>query len=128
MLRPYRPLYYDLGDETGIADLGAFWDFDFSDPSLRAMRVWLREIYGGLDALNREWGTQFQRWADVTPPTTAQTIARPDENFSAWADFKEWMDIAFARALAGGSYGRACRRSPRLGGDRGRPSPGLGRL
>ena len=59
MLHPYRPLYYDLGDETGIADLGAFWDFDFSDPSLRAMRVWLREIYGGLDALNREWGTRF---------------------------------------------------------------------
>ncbi len=103
MLHPYRPLYYDLGDETGIADLGAFWDFDFSDPSLRAMRVWLREIYRGLGALNREWGTQFQRWADVIPPTTAQTIARPDENFSAWADFKEWMDIAFARALAGGS-------------------------
>jgi hypothetical protein len=29
-LRRYRPLYYNLGDETGIADLAAVWDFDFS--------------------------------------------------------------------------------------------------
>ena len=28
------PLYYDLGDETGIADLTAAWDFDLSPPSL----------------------------------------------------------------------------------------------
>ena len=103
LLRPYRPLYYNLGDETGIADLGAFWDFDSSNQSLKAMRVWLREVYGNLTALNRQWGTRFERWTDVIPPTTAQTIARSDENFSAWADFKEWMDIAFARALARGS-------------------------
>src|SRR5207248_4950631 len=24
--RPYRPLFYNLGDETGIADLSIFWD------------------------------------------------------------------------------------------------------
>ena len=126
MLRPYRPLYYDLGDETGIADLGAFWDFDFSEPSLRAMRVWLREIYGGLDALNREWGTQFQRWADVIPPKTAQTIARPDDNFSAWADFKEWMDIAFARALAGGTTAVHAADHHALAAIEGAQAPGWG--
>jgi hypothetical protein len=27
----------------GIADLAAFWDFDFSDESLVPMRLWLRE-------------------------------------------------------------------------------------
>ena len=31
--RAHRPLFYNLGDEPGIADLSAFWDFDFS-PSL----------------------------------------------------------------------------------------------
>jgi hypothetical protein len=35
---PYRPLYYNLGDEAGVADLAAFWDFDFSEYSLAAMR------------------------------------------------------------------------------------------
>lgn len=30
---PYRPFFYSLGDETGIAELEAQWDFDFSDQS-----------------------------------------------------------------------------------------------
>jgi hypothetical protein len=38
---PYRPWFYSLADEAGIADLAAFWDFDFSDESLVQMRRWL---------------------------------------------------------------------------------------
>ena len=53
---PYRPLFYDLGDESGIADLAAYWDFDFSDHSLSAMREWLKERYSSLPALNAQWG------------------------------------------------------------------------
>ena len=102
-LHPYRPLYYSLGDETGIADLAAFWDFDFSDLSLAAMREWLKNHYHSLAALNRQWGTAFSRWDEVVPMTTDEAMRRSDENFSAWADFKEWMDIAFARALKSGS-------------------------
>jgi hypothetical protein len=56
-LHPYRPLYYSLGDETGIGDLAAFWDFDLSDLSLAAMREWLKDDYGSLAALNQQWGT-----------------------------------------------------------------------
>ncbi|MFZ0695270.1 MAG: hypothetical protein WAN51_14205, partial [Alphaproteobacteria bacterium] len=32
----YRPLFYNLGDETGIAELSIPWDFDFSEDSLKA--------------------------------------------------------------------------------------------
>ncbi|PYV10096.1 MAG: hypothetical protein DMG23_08820 [Acidobacteria bacterium] len=96
---PYRPLFYNLGDESGIADLAAYWDFDFSDQSLVEMRRWLEERYGTLDALNQEWGTGFGRWELVTPMTTNEAMKRTDDNFSAWADFKEWMDISFARAV-----------------------------
>lgn len=96
---PYRPVFYDLGDESGIADLSAFWDFDFSDQSLAQMRLWLRERYGTLAALNRQWGTQFSSWDLVTPETTAEAMKRTDGNFSSWADHKEWMDISYARAL-----------------------------
>jgi len=99
---PYRPLFYDLGDEAGIADLAAFWDFDFSDHSLAEMRHWLKERYGTLAALNRQWGTHFAAWDLVIPMTTTEAMKRSDDNFSAWADFKEWMDIAFARAIHGG--------------------------
>ena len=100
---PYRPLYFDLADETGVADLSAAWDFDFSASSLSGMRLWLKEQYGTLAALNYEWGTQFARWRDVVPPTTTQTMMRTDENYAAWSDFKSWMDVAFARAVEAGA-------------------------
>ena len=100
---PYRPLFYSLGDEPGIADLSAFWDFDFSSHSLTGMRAWLAERYGTLAALNRQWGTTFMTWGDVMPDTTNQAMKRADHNFSSWSDFKEWMDEAFARALKAGA-------------------------
>jgi hypothetical protein len=43
VLRPYRPLYYGLGDEPGIGDLAAFWDFDLSAvPSPQCVTGWNR--------------------------------------------------------------------------------------
>ena len=99
----YHPLYYSLGDETGIADLTAFWDFDFSPPSLAAMRVWLRSQYASLDALNAEWGTHFTTWDAVRPETTIEAMRRTDGNFAAWSDFKAWMDVAFAMAVRRGT-------------------------
>lgn len=100
---PYRPIFYDLGDESGVADLASFWDFDFSDQSLAEMRVWLKERYGTLAALNMQWGTQFSSWDLVSPETTAEAMKRADGNFSSWADHKEWMDISYARALKMGA-------------------------
>ena len=102
-LSRYRPLFYNLGDEPGIADLTAFWDFDFSPASLAAMRKWLRTRYRDLAHLNDQWGSTFRSWDEVVPMTTNDAMRRTDQNFSAWGDFKEWMDVAFARALKSGS-------------------------
>jgi hypothetical protein len=99
----YQPLYYSLGDETGVADLAAFWDFDFSPDSLAGMRTWLRRQYPSLAALNAEWGTRYATWDAVQPETTRAAMQRHDGNFAAWADFKAWMDVAFARALRSGT-------------------------
>ncbi|MDQ6677475.1 MAG: beta-galactosidase [Acidobacteriota bacterium] len=96
---PYRPFFYSLADESGIADLAAFWDFDFSDQSLVPMRRWLQDRYATLATLNTEWGSSFPTWDLVTPPTTHEAMQRKDGNFAAWADFKEWMDVTFADAL-----------------------------
>jgi hypothetical protein len=35
----FHPLFYNLGNETGIADLSAFWNFDLSPESIAGMRV-----------------------------------------------------------------------------------------
>jgi len=101
--KSYRPLYYSLGDETGTADLAAAWDFDFSPQSLSGMREWLQARYPSLEALNAQWGTHFADWQSVTPDTTDGALKRSDDNFSAWSDFKEWMDEAFARAIRAGT-------------------------
>ena len=37
------------------------------------------------------------------PMTTSQALQRSDQNFAAWADFREWMDVAFARAIERGT-------------------------
>lgn len=100
---PYRPLYYNLADEAGIADLAAAWDFDFSPFSLASFRDWMRDQYGSPAALNAEWDTHYDAWDEVIPPTTTEAMRRADQNFSPWADFKAWMDEAFARALRDGT-------------------------
>lgn len=100
---PFRPLFYNLADEPGIAQTGAFWDFDLSEQSLAGMRDWLRQQYGSLDALNAQWGSRFATWDAVMPMTTREAVTRTDDNFSAWADFKAWMDVAFARAIRAGT-------------------------
>lgn len=100
---PYHPLFYSLGDEDGIADLAAPWDFDQSPAALARFRMWLRTQYGSLAALNREWQSDFPDWDTVRPMTTDAAIARTDQNFAAWGDFKAWMDDAFATAVADGT-------------------------
>lgn len=96
-------LFYNLADESGIGDLAAAWDADVSAPSLAGMRAWLRTVYQDLAALNRQWGTAFAAWDDVAPELTDAALRRGDENFSAWCDFKAWMDVAFARAVRVGA-------------------------
>ncbi len=98
-----RPLFYNLGDETGIGDLSANWDFDTAPASLRTMRAWLQTQYRDLDALNQQWGSRFGAWEEVVPELTDDAMRRTDDNFSAWADFKAWMDIAFAGAVRAGT-------------------------
>jgi hypothetical protein len=113
---PYHPLFFNLADESGIADLTAFWDFDFSDLSIEAFKSWLKGRYFSLSALNREWGTKYARWEDVRPQTTTDAMQQPNGNYSRWSDFKDWMDLAFTRAIATGTAAvHAGRRWARAG-------------
>jgi hypothetical protein len=123
---PYRPLFYNLGDEPGIADLAAAWDFDRAPSSLSAMRLWLRRQYPSLAALNRQWGSDFASWDAVTPPTTTAALARTDGNESAWTDFRSFMDEAFAHALRVGTDGLHEGDPDGLSGIEGTQAPGPG--
>ncbi len=98
-----HPIYYSLGDETGIADLAVNWDFDLAPASLAGFRTWLQTQYPSLAALNAEWDTQYADWDEVTPELTTAAMRRSDDNFASWSDFKAWMDVAYARALRAGT-------------------------
>ena len=101
-LRADRPLYYDLADEPGIADLSAAWDFDFSRPALQDFCAWLRAQYHSLAALDRAWEKNYRQLRDFMPETTDQALHGNRKNLAPWMDFKAWMDIAFAQAISAG--------------------------
>ncbi len=123
---PYHPLFYSLGDETGIADLAAAWDFDLSPIGLGSFRAWLRTQYGSVAALNEQWQTDFADWSAVAPSTTDAALARGDENFSAWGDFKAWMDAEFADAVRAGTAAVHAADPAALAGIEGAQPPGWG--
>ncbi len=98
-----RPaLYLSLGDETGIADLSAAWDFDETDSVVRAWRRTLRARYGSVSRLDRAWHGRFRRWSEVWPTRTDQALDGTAP-VSGWLDFKDWMDARFAGALRAGT-------------------------
>ena len=98
-----RPLYYVLGDETGIGDLAAAWDADVSPASVAAFQRWLGTQYPDVAALNAQWGTRYATWGAVQPELTQAALARTDGNYSAWSDFKAFMDVSFADAVRMGT-------------------------
>lgn len=94
----FKPLYYST-DECGVADLVKPFDFCFDPRTLQAMRPWLLEQYGSLDAINAEWGTKFAALDAVTPLTTDEAMAHADGNYSGWADHRTFMNKSFADAV-----------------------------
>ncbi|MHC4718433.1 MAG: beta-galactosidase, partial [Planctomycetota bacterium] len=98
MHRDYRPLYYSIADEPGIADQAAPFDFCFSPWCREAFVKWLRKRYGTLGKLNRQWGTAHARWEEIRGGLTDEAIAAGDENYSAWCDHREFMDTILCDA------------------------------
>ncbi|HEY0380208.1 MAG TPA: beta-galactosidase trimerization domain-containing protein [Pyrinomonadaceae bacterium] len=92
----YQMDYYFVGDEGSLTSYGDPVDFDWSPQTLLQFREWLKEEYGTLDALNKEWRTSFKEWNEVVPFTTEE--ARASGNFAPWADHRTFMEITFARA------------------------------
>ena len=92
----YQMDYYFVGDEGSLTSYGDPFDFDWSPQTLTDFREWLRGEYGTLDALNREWKTEFKEWGAVVPYTTEE--AQKSGNFAPWADHRTFMEITFARA------------------------------
>ena len=74
--RTHAPLLYDIRDELSVTISANPFDYDFSPQSLAGFRVWLKEQYESLAALNQQWDTDFATWEAVMPFSTDQIKAR----------------------------------------------------
>ncbi|HET7287469.1 MAG TPA: alpha-amylase family protein, partial [Pyrinomonadaceae bacterium] len=92
----YNMDYYFVGDEGSLTSYGDAFDFDWSPHTLEEFRSWLKQEYGTLASLNKEWRTTFSDWSKVIPYTTEE--AKKSQNFAPWADHRTFMEITFARA------------------------------
>jgi hypothetical protein len=92
----YNMDYYFVGDEGSLTSYGDAFDFDWNPHTLEEFRSWLKQEYGSLASLNKEWRTNFADWSQVVPYTTEE--ARKSRNFAPWADHRTFMEITFARA------------------------------
>ena len=92
----YNMDYYFVGDEGSLTSYGDAVDFDWNALTLEEFRTWLKQQYGSLGELNKEWRTSFTDWSSVAPYTTEE--ARKSRNFAPWADHRTFMEITFARA------------------------------
>ncbi|MFK7754486.1 MAG: beta-galactosidase [Sedimentitalea sp.] len=102
-----------LGDRYGRDSRIAAWQIDneygchdtvlsYSEPALRAFRLWLARQYGEIEVLNEKWGNVFwsmdyTRFEDVELPN--QTVTQPNPaHVLAFARFSSDQVVAFNHA------------------------------
>ncbi len=88
---PYGPPIYTLGDENGVGR--PYSDVCFSATCKADFRLYLQKIYGGLDALNEEWSTNFGAWDQVEPIRLEE--ARASGQIARWVDHRLHMEKVF---------------------------------
>jgi predicted MPP superfamily phosphohydrolase len=85
---------YMMYDEDSYSFYGL--DLNFSEPSLKAFRKWLKTRYANLADLNRQWATDFKKWSDVMPMTLEEIRARQRKipyNVAPWAEHRKFNEV-----------------------------------
>jgi hypothetical protein len=99
-------LAYAFDDEISLGSFVTPCDVDKHPLSIDWFREWLRDWYGQIISLNREWNTNFKSFAEVMPKSfeeVRQYAQRPPLsrwNLAPWMDFRHFMDFQFATVLA----------------------------
>ena len=86
-----------LGAGADEANMFSGWDGCFSPHCMRELRLWLKNVYGSLDALNESWQTKFTDWEEIVPMTLPE--ARKHTSFAPWMDHRTFNDYQRAKAL-----------------------------
>lgn len=95
---PFSPMSYYIYEEPSLTCYEDAMDLCFSEHCIARLREWLKQEYGSLDNVNREWGTQFTSWEKVVPDTTEEAQQR--NNYASWADHRTFMEKTYAENYA----------------------------
>ncbi|MCR4578549.1 MAG: beta-galactosidase [Clostridiales bacterium] len=75
---------------------------DYSVTSLKAWRMFLRDRYGTVDALNASWKSSYERFDDISVPTPALRLYVPDDSRKIpvqTRDYNRFRSVETANAL-----------------------------
>jgi len=77
-----RPIAWSLGDKLALTPGAMPFDYDLSPVTLDVFRGWLEQKYGTLQALNNQWGAEFSKWSEVSPPVTDEIKAAHNPHYA----------------------------------------------
>jgi Beta-galactosidase/Concanavalin A-like lectin/glucanases superfamily len=98
--KQFMPFAYFLADEVRFSPLTyVYFEGCHHPESLKAFRSWLKERYGDLAGLNKQWGMKFATWDAVKPMTARELQKSRQKNLAPFADFREFGEVTWARYL-----------------------------
>jgi len=109
MVSKYGALGYSLGDEVRLQNYMCE-----SPTCVAAFRKWLEKTYKTIEALNREWGSEFKAFDDITPKHVSD--AKRKKNYvpsvdymqhrrDLWVEQCKWCHDAILRGDPGARMG-----------------------
>ena len=90
---PHQPIAYDIRDELSTTISANPFDYDFGPLALAQFRLWLKTQYPSLEALNRQWETDFSSWDQVKPFTTDQIKNRMGSGDAKPRGQPDWQQV-----------------------------------
>lgn len=101
-----RVVAYSLDDEISLGTFINPGDVDTHPLTLERFRIWVKNEYGTIEALNRKWESRYSSFEDVMPVGFEAIRNKLSQkkfsnwNLSPWMDFRHFMDIQFAEVIA----------------------------
>ncbi|MGC9319395.1 MAG: beta-galactosidase trimerization domain-containing protein [Armatimonadota bacterium] len=88
-IRRLGPFAVNVHDEATLANRHTRREVCFSQWCQARYRQWLRDLYGGIGALNARWGTDYGDFDEIAGATTEEV--RGSDNFAPFVDFRTFM-------------------------------------
>ena len=93
---PYGLFAAGISDEISLTSRHKLHEVCFSNHCQARYRQWLEEQYGSIDALNRQWQTEYTDWDQITGARTEE--ARGTANYAPFVDFRTFMTHVWVQA------------------------------